>query len=601
MPTTAYTHYKDPETDSMQLLPQLFPHSVSFEETSHEQIQEWIKLGIIPLEVYEEEVRGFEWDRESKERLKKGEKVSASECPVKPWALVEFLTKNKAQIYGEQVFRKIFSRLLPSDPDVVWLSFIKEALTAIASKDPLPIHYLVARSTLEKFSIDDSSAIDSLARGLVEICQILLKLPSLNHKIFEKASIVPSDLEEHFENTREKGLSLNIEFASFLSKIGPEGKKIAKEVTEKSSKIYENYKSQGYCSKERPRTWDLWAFIPDFEQETLVSPFLRAIAKALWVDKYSTLHRRKTKETQALTKPIMQGIKGFLSPKDKKKYYEKDENIICTNDQGILLATTPAIDPELLSLFQKGIKELSTLTGHRMLRWEIMTGFNQWMSGKNDPRLVEIEGGFSKIAELAGCASTKEITKVKSILHAQAHGNFFFPDGSKGNMLSLRILRRHKNNEPCQISLVLGDMLLPSYVFKMSKHNRLLIPIGDLPPLYGYKNTHANQAFLQLLVFEELSNQSDRLAEKGSVIITSERWEKMGLESGLSPNQIPNIINYWCQPDLFNCFLEKQGDEYKLASYYERAHKFLMQQGEIRISKSILGKKSYKARKGKKV
>jgi peroxiredoxin len=38
--------------------------------------------------------------------------------------------------------------------------------------------------------------------------------------------------------------------------------------------------------------------------------------------------------------------------------------------------------------------------------------------------------------------------------------------------------------------------------------------------------------------------------------------------------------------------LEKQGDEYRLASYYDRAQKFLQVQGEVRINNSARGKRS---------
>ena len=146
-------------------------------------------------------------------------------------------------------------------------------------------------------------------------------------------------------------------------------------------------------------------------------------------------------------------------------------------------------------------------------------------------------------------------------------------------------------------------MLLPGYVFSLGKKERRLVPIGDLPPLYGSKNTHAQQAHLQLLVFEEFSNQSDKLAKDGYVVITQEKWEEMAFESGLNPKKISSIITHWCQPDLIRNFLDKQGDEYRLTSYYETAQKFLIFQGEQRILNSkkglasAIGKKKGKSKK----
>lgn len=121
-----------------------------------------------------------------------------------------------------------------------------------------------------------------------------------------------------------------------------------------------------------------------------------------------------------------------------------------------------------------------------------------------------------------------------------------------------------------------------------------------MPPLYGSRNSHASQAQLQLLVLKEFSDQSNRIAEKGSAIITIDQWKLLAQEAGISPDKVEIIITHWSQPDLFNCFLERQGDEYRLASYYDRARKFLEDQGRIRNANSIRGKRAAEKKKGHK-
>lgn len=166
-------------------------------------------------------------------------------------------------------------------------------------------------------------------------------------------------------------------------------------------------------------------------------------------------------------------------------------------------------------------------------------------------------------------------------------------------MIILNILSRHRNSEPSKIHIVLGDMLLPNYIHQITRSEKRLIPIGDLPPLEGGSpDTYAAQAQLQLLVFYEFSNQSLRLAQDGSVLLPMEWWKEKAIESGIKPEKIEAIINHWCQPDLF-CFLEKQGDEYRLASYYNRQQKFLEDQGINRIKNSEKGKKSVEKRSSK--
>lgn len=246
----------------------------------------------------------------------------------------------------------------------------------------------------------------------------------------------------------------------------------------------------------------------------------------------------------------------------------------------------------MIAPFMEGVKGLCSLTGHKMLRWQVNAGFERWASGEKDPRLIKIDGGYSRIAELIKCPSKRDIAVIREILHVQARGWFTFPDGSHGNMITLRIEERHKNQEPSKIHIILGDMLLPEYVCQLKRSDRLLVPIEDLPPFHGSPNSHASQAQLQLLVFKEFSNQSDRLAQEGFILITQEQWKRLACESGLSPDKVDIVIAHWCQSNLTNCFLERQGDEYRLASYYNRAQKFLEDQGKRRIINSERGKKS---------
>jgi len=595
MPVSTHTHYQDPETGKTLLMPQLFPHATSSETTSSKEIEEWVKEGIIPKSVYEEDVASQKKMADITKRLSEGEKIDPSELPSKPWELTQFLIKNKASLYGENVLKKIFSKLVESDPDAVWLSFIKEAITSIASLDPLPIHFATARRTLKKHGLEDTQAADILAREIVTHCSRIQKFKSLNHPIFEKITITPKDLEIRFKSESEEILEIDQELIEYLKQFGKPGKDASKKVQENSKELYSHYKQSGYSSEFRPSLWSLWTV--DYNDEETISPFLSLIARVAWEYSCSASWNRQSKQYPAITKPVIETLKHTLNPKEKKKFVTNEDDLVCLNEQGQPLFIAPAIDANLIDLHKKGVKWISTLTGHRLLRWQIKTGFEKWSVKDEDPRSIIIDGGYSHIAQLAGCPSTHEIAKVKAILHAQAYGEFIFPNGSRGNMINLNIQDKYKNGEPSKISIVLGDMLLPNYVFTLEKRERRLIPIGNLPPLHGSKNTHAKQAHLQLLVFEEFSNQSNRLAEDGCVIITLEKWEAMAFEAGLDPKKIQSIIEYWRQPDFVNCFLDKQGDEYRLATYYDDAQKFLVHQGKQRVSNSKKGMASAIAKK----
>lgn len=595
MPASGYSHYKNPETGETTLLPQLFPFANCTGEFSSTELEAWVNAGIIPKELYESDLQSKQKMEEIHKRLQNGEQLQTSELPPNPGDLTKYLLENKARLYGENVLTKIFSRLADSDEDIVWLSFVYEAILSITSTDPLPIHFYTVRKVLkEKYNIEDSRAVDLLSRELLKHCKNISKFKSFNHPAFKKNPIDIQDLNDHLKHEKKEMLQIDAEFVKYLKEIGAKGKSLASDIEKNSKELFKFYENENYSSLHRRQVWGMW--VPD---NGPINAVLILLTQTLWEEECSRVWNREAKGHSSLAKPVIEGIIPILGPKNLKKFVEKDGSIICYHN-GVPLLIAPAIDQNMISAFQKGVKELSTLTGHKLLRWQVNTGFERWAQGSSDPRSIEIEGGYSKIAELIKCCNPREIAKIKEILHAQAHGRFIFSDGSHGNMITLRITERYQNKEPSKINIVLGDMLLPTYVCQLQRSDRRLVPIGDLPPLHGSPNSHANQAQLQLLVFKEFSHQSDRLAQDGSVLITLEQWKQLGQESGLSPDKIELVIEHWCQPDMFNCFLERQGDEYRLASYYDRAQKFLEDQGKGRLLNSERGKRSAKKKRDSK-
>lgn len=587
MPALTYSESKDPKTGETIWLPQLYPHSQSTGEMSFAEIEAWVSAGIIPRDLYESDIRERKKMEEIHVRLKNGEQVQRPELPNNHETLTGYLLKNKAQLYGENVLTRIFSMLNENDPDIVWLSYIKESIFCLKATNPLQIHHYVSRKILkEKHNIDDVRASDILARVLLEHCCNMINFKAFQHPAFNKLLIDISDLHDHLKHEKEQMLQIDMDFIEYLKKIGPKGVKLAAEVQKNSTELFEFYEKENHPSSLRRQLWGLW--VPDNAQ---FSGALSLLAQALWEDVCFKLWYRDTNGAASIVKPIIERIIPLLGPKKSKKFIEKDGHIILCNQEGESLLMTPAVDSNMITTFKNGINELGTLTGHKMLRWQVKSGFERWAKGENDPRLIEVDGGYSRIAETIGCCNPREISKVRDILFAQAHGYFKFADGSRGNMIILNILNRHQNTEPSKIRIILGSMLLPDYIHQISGSERRLIPIGDLPPLHGSGNSHAAQAQLQLLIFSEFSNQSVRLAKEGSVLLPMEWWKEKAVEAGLNPEKVMSVIEHWCQPDFFNCFLEKQGDEFRLSSYYEKQQKFLENQGRGRIIKSENAKK----------
>lgn len=272
-----------------------------------------------------------------------------------------------------------------------------------------------------------------------------------------------------------------------------------------------------------------------------------------------------------------------------KPLLEKKKNIVVQStsttfyaSSGKQIVSIACIDPKITGLVQRGIEEFSSLTAHKLLRWQIRTGFESWIQRKEDPRLICTTGGYEGIARLIGCSSShKAISIVKALLYAQAYARFSFHDGSQGNMILLREAERHRNGEPSKINIILGEFLLPNYTHLLPKgEKRRLIPIPALPPLIGSHNTHAAQALLQLLVLEEFSNQSMVFAERGDVDLPIQTWSELGNEAGLPKSILSRVIEGWVEQQFLNRIC---GDRYSIGDGYSQELEFLSYQGHARI------------------
>ncbi len=503
---------------------------------------------------------------------------------------------------------RMLSDLKASDTDICWRVTVLHVLATLASPDPSPVHFTLSREVLNKENISDDRAVDFLARELVVATRGL--------KDFVLKSDCPSETEAFsvLLDTNGGGLyfpgqyfvpeiicelegcnEFDLKAAEFFSKIGDAGKKASNWIVNTAQNRFKDYKDSGYAETHRPGAWSLWIA----ETSSVFMPILTALTEVIWKDRLERRWNRESKQFPACPIRLMTKIiKPLTSATNKKQIIKQDNQVMCCDQRGEPLFYAPTIDPKMISMLQSAVKSSSSLTGHKLIRWLIKTGFEQWCRKEDDPRAIDITGGYGQIAELAGCTSPRAIAEVRGILEMQAFGQFVFPDGRRGNMIILTVLGRNRNTEPSEIRIILGDMLFPGFVHQMKKHDcRRLIPIGDLPNLQGSKNTHAFQAQLQFLVFEEFSNQSDRLAEVGSAFIPINRWKEMADESGLNSDRVADVVRHWCEPDLLRCFLEKHGDEYRLASYYERAHRFLIDQGQQRLIGSRKGKASSQKRK----
>jgi hypothetical protein len=501
---------------------------------------------------------------------------------------------------------RMMSDLKETDTDIVWLSTVMHAIFFFKTKDPNPAHFATARESLSKKKVSDNKAVDALARELVTSCQKFQKFITGALSSDEVPLPFPLCQEEGYVTPPKDYLPafiaefngcnlIDYTFAKFLTTYGETGKKAAKTILIDSQKRQQTFKTSGYAAEHRPATWNLW--IKNKKgRASIFSPYLSILADVVWEDVCSTLWAREVKNVPALTQGVHPSVARILSQRIEAK--EIDSRLHILHEKKII-ANLPTIDPKLIPAVTKGIHSLNSLYHHKLIRFECRAGFENWIAGKTDVRLLRFERGCSEIAERLGLKSNQSIEEIKNLLHAQAHLQFRFDDGSEGNLIVLSKFRSSTSGREDGIMITLGPQLLPHYTFQTTKRERLLIPVPDLPPLISSSNSHASQAALQMLVMQIFADQSLELAEAGCVQITDETWRELATEAGLPPTILKQTIDRWLNDgdDGPRFLVATESNKYSFGAAYKKEEDFLKDQGALRKQRKKSGEKSVISRK----
>ena len=261
------------------------------------------------------------------------------------------------------------------------------------------------------------------------------------------------------------------------------------------------------------------------------------------------------------------------------------------------------IDPSIdLDVIERGLSLLGSVLSHRLLRWQVHTGHDQYMAGLPYANVLEIDGGWSALAKQLGFKE-KDIPDLKKLIYAQAHFRFDFPDGSKGNLVQYNE-RPAMGQDRARLTITLGTPLLPSFVHGLPKRttDRKLVPYPkEPPPLFGRPNEHGQQLTMSLAFVAELRERASELATNGTVQLTQDDWIRMADRSQLPRKLIVPVLETWESGDTRSRpFIVKEGtDRFTLSDAHLAEREFLIEAGQMEIGGKKAGLRGVQFKKKK--
>lgn len=493
------------------------------------------------------------------------------------------------------------------------LSYIDKFRTEGQNEDPSKEIFAVVRLVLEEEEYSDSEPIDRLARALMPHLfqfgkQATLELEELSNldQLTEDGMVWLDSLAAQYIDRELKDRDFSKKYRersrARLSKFKDE-----KETTFESLRVLfrpwlPKFYLKGEELQEEPSKDHSWInfFTPEY---------VLVFARTLWTNTVEPRLNRERAKPRALVFPVLKEAIDAHTPGGQLQHHQGSN--ILVNHRGELVAPLKRIEPlkvptlelsVLPQILRKGSKLLGTLNAYRLLHLEVSLGHQRALDDIKDFRALRFEGGWGAVAEAAGIeGNSRAISEVHAIIAAQAHLCWVSPDGTYGNLLSYEV-RPARRNQRGRVSLILGDSLLPDFIFsegffgngRKARESRRLVPMLPLPPLVGRDKDKGAQVNLQLRILAEMRQRAGELYQEGGILLSPHQLEEFAKDAALPLATLNKVIERWTKDgDDGPALLELIEDHrYTLGKTHQTAKDFITQAGEEEIKGREAGLKS---------
>lgn len=524
------------------------------------------------------------------------------------------MTKEAAKAIYSLLNDRLYTRLVAASTKGTALSSARAASGwVVTAREASPrgaaLRFAAASETLSKENAPVAAAPEAIGVLESEIAKTWATF------VLENFLFVDDDaMREAYENgppEDECGFSWDMALCRLLEKTGVDGQKKAEKIRANSRERLAMFKAQEASAPELFSRWLPKETSPAF-------PALVILGQALWRDIVRPRLERAARNPLALVRPVFTSpvITTHIRP-NIRETPDGQQVLPGLVEGGLDCRIIPQTDARLLNRIMAGLDKLGTLTGHRILRWEIETGHRQFLDGLTRPgvdfRKIEVEGGYSAIAELIGATSGNDIKAIREIIAAQDATIFDFPwahmgAGHSGRLLTLEEIGAARGRKS-RVNLILGTMLVPGYAStiktpSVSAASRKLVPVTGLPPLIGRPNEYGPQVSLSMLLVLYLRDRAAELHEQGMVRLRPTDLQGMARQVGLTDDLgfLASLWRRWQGEDVKGsdpstpAFVKVDGEHFTLSDHHAAARQAILDAGAQEAAGRIRGRASQEIR-----
>lgn len=331
---------------------------------------------------------------------------------------------------------------------------------------------------------------------------------------------------------------------------------------------------------ERLSLWRTQEQIPGTKEpspwERLTPTFAATItARALWEHRVCSDLEREAASSTALVATVHAGAEVLWSRRARQTELE----LLGPDGTGVAWVWDIGNEEDAAAILGVG----TSLTFQRLMRYLPTVAHSNWRRTGHDEADVHIEGGYARLAELAGCKSKKAAEEVRQALILGSSIRRTWSDGSEAQGLWTFHTTPAAPGRKAQVTVTLAAILRPGFVHGLpSGQARTLVPVVPIPILVGGPTTHGAQAAFQWALARRLAEGRKEAAREGGVTITMADMKRDAERVGLPANQVVKVLEAWQAGD--DAFLERVGgDRWTIANTpaYAPARAHLLDQAKM--------------------
>ena len=342
------------------------------------------------------------------------------------------------------------------------------------------------------------------------------------------------------------------------------------------------------------KSMDFFQTAPDGSSDflLLLSILIDTHVSQIYAVGIEVVQKEKGQSVPSISQVLVDRVTGLHFSKKKK-------TVVASNEPSRLLGNPANSDMVLMAGgIEVGRSEVmiapelfaasKSLLSHRLLRFLVTKGSEQFHAGMPQYMDITVNGGFQELCETLSVPYNGEtVGNLMRIFSFYQHAQVSIGKDRYFGLMTWSHLGDSGHGKQAPLRFRVSDALLPTFVCTLGKSTielrraRRLVPLPkELPELVGTNvHNYAAQSTFQILILSEFREQSATLEKHGVIILDEQMISKLAESADLPLEVARAALDTWSTGE--KAWLSRDGNEFGLTDLMFKEREMLLQGAKL--------------------